>query len=68
MSRPRWVVGHDDAIPELEALVAGDSVAIQGSLEIESKAGRLTGIFVVALQVMPLRKRSINRLPVAAAL
>jgi hypothetical protein len=46
---PTLVVGHDDAIPQLEALVAGDSVAIQGSLEIESKAGRLTGIFVVAL-------------------
>jgi hypothetical protein len=54
------VVGHDDAIPALENLVAGDSVAIQGSLEIETKDGRLTGLFVIAGQVMALRRRSPN--------
>jgi hypothetical protein len=51
-----------------KTLSPGDSVAIQGSLEIESKAGRLTGLFVVALQVMALRKRSVNRLPVGSTL
>jgi hypothetical protein len=65
------IVGYDDQIAELEILSPGDSVAIQGRLEIESKDGRLAGFFVVALQVMALRKRSPNRMPVgrhAAAL
>jgi hypothetical protein len=57
------IVGHDEAMGELEALLPGDSVAVQGRLEIESKNGRLAGLFVVALQVMALRKRSVNRLP-----
>ena len=46
----------------------GYSVAVQGSLEIESKDKKIVSLFVVALQVMALRKRSINRLPVAASL
>src|ERR1700730_6797342 len=60
------LIGFDDQTDELETLLPGDSVAIQGRLEVESKAGRLTGLFVVALQVMALRKRSINRLPIGS--
>jgi hypothetical protein len=52
------IVGYDDQMAELELLSPGDSVAIQGRLEIESKDGRLAGLFVVASQVMALRKRS----------
>ena len=58
------VIGFDGQTEELETLSPGDSVAIQGRLEVESKDKRIVGLFVVALQVMALRKRSINRLPV----
>jgi hypothetical protein len=37
-------------MPELGALMPGDAVSIQGSLEIETNRGKLTGLFVVALQ------------------
>ena len=65
------IVGYDDQLTELELLSPGDAVSVQGKLEIETKNGRLTGLFVVALQVMALRQRSPNRTPVgrhAAAL
>jgi Single-strand binding protein family len=61
------VIGFDDQMAELETLFPGDSVAIQGRLEIESKEKKIVGIFVVALQVMALRQRSVNRLPVGSA-
>jgi single-stranded DNA-binding protein len=57
------IVGYDDQTAELETLLPGDSVAVQGKLEFELKDGHLTGIYVTALQVMALRKRSIHRLP-----
>jgi hypothetical protein len=41
---------------ELETLLPGDSVAVQGQLQIELKDGRLTGLYIVAHQVMALRK------------
>jgi hypothetical protein len=53
----------DEQMAELELLSPGDSVAVQGRLEIESKDGRLAGLFIVAEQIMPLRRRSINRMP-----
>jgi hypothetical protein len=51
--------------------MVGDAVSITGSLALESAQGpkgrRLTGLFVIAGQVMPLRQRSPNRMPVIAA-
>jgi hypothetical protein len=60
------VLGHDDQMAELEALLPGDCVCVQGRLEVEGKDGRLTGLFIVAEQILPLRRRSISRLPVRA--
>ena len=45
----------------MESLAVGDAVSIQGVLQIETRQGKLAGLFVVAGQVMPLRKRSISR-------
>jgi hypothetical protein len=61
-------IGFDDRIAELETLLPGDSVAIQGSLEIESKDKKIVSLFIVALQVTALHTRSINRMPGAPAL
>jgi hypothetical protein len=60
------VVGHDEILTALETLVPGDAVSIQGALMIETRQGKLAGLFVVAGQVMPLRRRSLSRVPVAA--
>jgi hypothetical protein len=54
------IVGYDDQMAELEILLPGDSVAIQGRLEVGTQDGRLAGLYVVALQVMALRTRSMN--------
>jgi hypothetical protein len=70
-SEGAWVVlGFDALASELEALLPGDAVAIQGNLSIEAngQAGHRTiRISVIAGQVMPLRRRSVNRLPVHQA-
>jgi hypothetical protein len=60
------VIGHDDQMAEIEALLPGDAVCVQRSLEVEGKDGRLTSIVVVAEEVLPLRKRAVSRLPIAA--
>jgi hypothetical protein len=61
------VVAFEDQMDELATLLPGDCVAIQGRLEIESKDRKLVGIFVIACQILALKKRSPNRLPVANA-
>jgi hypothetical protein len=61
------VVGYDETMTLLESLVPGDACSIQGALMIETRRGQLSGLFVIAAQVMPLRKRSPNRSMVAAA-
>ncbi len=61
------VIGFDGQIAQLETLMPGDSVAVQGRLEIESKDGKLSGLFVIAEQVLTLRKQSISRLSVRAS-
>jgi hypothetical protein len=53
-----------DEMPALEALEKGDSVSVQGSLMLVSEKGKLGGIYVVARQIMQLRLRSRNKLPV----
>jgi single-stranded DNA-binding protein len=60
------VVAFDETMTSLESLHPGDAVSIQGVLQIETRQGKLTGLFVIAGQVMPLRKRSPNRVPMAA--
>jgi hypothetical protein len=60
------VLAYDELMTALETLQPGDAVSIQGALMIETRQGKLAGLFVVAGQVMPLRKRSANRVPVAA--
>src|ERR1700757_3974528 len=50
------VLGFDDQTRELEMLLPGDSAAIQGQLQVELKDGRLTGMYIVAHQVLPLRQ------------
>jgi hypothetical protein len=66
---PWRVLAFDDQIPEAEILTRGDHVAIQGKLQITARPGpngqRIVSITVVASQVLPLRRRSVNRLPVA---
>ena|ERR1700730_1011707 len=51
-------------------LTVGDAVSITGSLELETAQGpkgrKLTGLFVLAGQVLPLRRRSVNRMPAFA--
>jgi hypothetical protein len=47
-------------------LQPGDAVSIQGALMLETRRGQLSGLFIVAGQVLPLRKRSISRAPMAA--
>jgi hypothetical protein len=36
-------------------------------LQVEHKDKKIVGIFIIAMQTMALRRRSINRLPVANA-
>jgi hypothetical protein len=50
-------------MPALEALEKGDSVSVQGNLVLLGEKGRLAGIYIVVKQVMPLRRRSVNKLP-----
>jgi hypothetical protein len=60
------IVGFDEIMTALESLQPGDACSIQGLLQIETKQGKLAALRVLAQQVMPLRKRSPNRVPVAA--
>jgi hypothetical protein len=60
------VVAYDETMTLMETLQPGDAVSIQGALMIETRQGKLSGIFVIAGQILPLRKRSISRVPVAA--
>jgi single-stranded DNA-binding protein len=53
------VIAYDEqAIAALETLIHGDSIAVQGRLEIETRDGHLIGLFITALQVLTLRRRS----------
>ena len=54
-------------MPDVEALEKGDAVSIQGTLVLVREKGKFAGIYIVAKQVHPLRMRSRNRLPIAAA-
>jgi hypothetical protein len=61
------VVAYDEIMTAMETLQPGDAVSVQGLLQIETRQGKeLAGIFVIAGQILPLRKRSISRVPVAA--
>jgi hypothetical protein len=60
------VVAYDEIMTALEILQPGDAVSVQGALMIETRQGKLAGIHVIAQAVLPLRKRSPNRVPVAA--
>jgi hypothetical protein len=65
---PWRIETHDDLMNEAETLVPGDAIAIQGQLNITARPGpdaqRIIGICVTATQLMPLRRRSPNRLPI----
>jgi hypothetical protein len=52
---------------EAEVLAPGDSVAIQGQLLFLHKENRIVGLYIIAGQIMALRKRSVNRLPTGCA-
>ena len=60
------VVGFEEQTEELAVLAIGDAVSIQGRLQVVEKEKKIVGLFVIALQVMALRKRSINRLPIGS--
>jgi hypothetical protein len=60
------VVAYDEIMTAMETLQPGDAVSIQGALMIETRQGKLAGLFVVAGQVLPLRRRSANRAMAAA--
>ena len=62
------VVGFEEQSEELAMLAIGDAVSIQGALQVESKDGRLTGVYIMACQILALRRRSPNRLPVGSTL
>jgi len=55
------VIAYDETMTAMGTLQPGDAVSIQGNLMLETRGGKLAGIFIVAGQVMPLRKRSPNR-------
>jgi hypothetical protein len=55
------VIGFEAEMEELELLQLGDSVAIQGALQVESQGSKVSGIYVIARMVMPLARRSPNR-------
>jgi hypothetical protein len=61
------VLGFDEQITAMETLQPGDAVSVQGALMIETRQGKLAGLYVVAGQVMPLRKRSVSRAVAHAA-
>ena len=54
------VIGFDEQMADLEMLAPGDGVCVQGMLQIEHKDKKIVDFFVVAGQVMPLRRRSPN--------
>jgi hypothetical protein len=60
------VVGYDEQATALESLQPGDACSIQGLLQIETKQGKPVALRVLAQQVLPLRKRSANRVPMVA--
>jgi hypothetical protein len=59
-------VGYDEQATALESLAVGDACSIQGLLQIETRQSKLAALRVLAQQVLPLRKRSANRVPAAA--
>lgn len=62
------ILAFNEMIDLIELLQSGDALSVQGQLQIElapAKKGRaaiLVGIFVTAMQITCLRKRSINAL------
>jgi hypothetical protein len=54
------VVGFDEQMADLEVLVPGDGVCVQGTLRFEQKDKKIVDFFVVAGQIMPLRRKSPN--------
>lgn len=66
------VIGYDMRIPELETLEVGDSVAIQGAHQLEASHAKngcraIVVTSIVATQILFLRAKSPNRLPVSMA-
>jgi hypothetical protein len=59
------VVAYDEIMTALESLQPGDAVSVQGALMLETRQGKLAGLFIVAGQVLPLRRRSVNRAAMA---
>ena len=66
------IVAFDGLADEAEVLEAGDVISCQGSLQLEFSQGKnghsaLMGVYVIAGQITPLRKRRPNRMPIMAA-
>jgi len=61
------VIGYDEIMTAMESLAVGDACSIQGQLQLETKQGKLAALRVLAQQVLPLRKRSVNRAVAHAA-
>ena len=66
------VIGYDMRIAELELLEAGDCVAVQGTIQMEESRAKngcrtITVTHMVAGQILMLRVKSPNRLPVRMA-
>ena len=57
------IVGYETHVEEIEALQIGDSLSVQGELVLDSK--RVLS-HIIAEQISPLRRRSINKLQVMA--
>ena len=55
------VIAYDEIMTAMEPLQPGDAVSVQGALMLETRQGKLAGLFIVAGQILPLRKRSPNR-------
>ena len=56
------IVAYDMRIPEAEILAAGDALSVMGELVLNS---RHAISHIVASQINPLRRRSVNRLPIS---
>jgi hypothetical protein len=59
------IVGFDEQATALEALAVGDACSVTGLLQIEIKQGKLSVFRILAQQILPLRKRSPSRVPMA---
>jgi hypothetical protein len=60
------VIAYDELMTALETLQPGDACSVTGALMLETRKGQLAGLYVVATAVLPLRKRSVNRVPMVA--